>query len=178
MTGVKSNIALIGMPGSGKSTVGVLLAKATGRDFVDTDLLIQRRAGSTLQTIVDNWGYEALREEEEQVLLSLTHTDHVIATGGSVVYSESGMAHLCRSSQVVFLDVSLQTVRERIGDYSLRGISKRPDQSLEDLFRERHSLYEHYADLTVTCDGLSQDEVCNRIIQNARAGKEYPQDGS
>jgi len=159
----KSNIALIGMPGSGKSTVGVLLAKASGRDFVDTDLLIQSRTGTTLQSIVDSRGYEALRDEEERVLLSLTVTDHVIATGGSVVYSEPGMAHLSRNSLIVFLDVSLATVRERIGDYSLRGISKRPDQSIEDLFRERHALYRRYADRTVTCDGLSHDEVCCRM---------------
>ena len=134
MNETKTNIALIGMPGSGKSTVGVLLAKASGRDFVDTDLLIQSRAGATLQTIVDENGYEALREVEEQVLLSLQLSNHVIATGGSVVYSEPGMAHLKTSSVVVFLDVSLETVRERIGDYSLRGISKRPDQTIEDLF--------------------------------------------
>ncbi len=165
MTEPKTNIALIGMPGCGKSTVGVLLAKATGKDFVDTDLLIQRRAGSTLQSIVDTRGYDALREEEERVLLSLTLTDHVIATGGSVVYSEAGMAHLRGSSRVVFLDVSLDTVRARIGDYSLRGISKRPEQSLEDLFLERHSLYHHYADVTIACDGLPQDEVCRRVIE-------------
>ena len=162
---LKSNIALIGMPGSGKSTVGVLLAKATGRDFVDTDLIVQKRTGQTLQSIVDSRGYEALREEEERALLSLTCTDCVIATGGSVVYTETGMAHLRSTSRVVFLDVSLATVRERIGDYSLRGISKRPEQSIEDLYRERHSLYQYHADLTIACDGLSQDEVCRRIIE-------------
>ncbi|XOZ33175.1 shikimate kinase [Halomonadaceae bacterium KBTZ08] len=161
----RSNIALIGMPGSGKSTVGVLLAKASGRDFVDTDLLIQSRAGSTLQAIVDDKGYEALREVEEQVLLSLAVSNHVIATGGSVVYSEAGMAHLKTSSVVVFLDVSLETVRERIGDYSLRGISKRPDQTIEDLFEERLELYHRYADITVACDGRSMETLCEAVME-------------
>lgn len=160
----RSNVALIGMPGSGKSTSGVLLAKASGRDFVDTDLLIQSRAGSTLQAIVDERGYEALREVEEQVLLSLAVSNHVIATGGSVVYSEAGMAHLKTSSVVVFLDVSLKTVRERIGDYSLRGISKRPDQTIEDLFEERLELYRHYADLAIGCDNRSMEQVCEAVL--------------
>ncbi|MGM0449476.1 MAG: shikimate kinase [Pseudomonadota bacterium] len=165
MSESKTNIALIGMPGSGKSTVGVLLAKASGRDFVDTDLLIQSRAGATLQTIVDENGYEALREVEEQVLLSLALSNHVIATGGSVVYSEAGMAHLRTSSVVVFLDVSLATVRERIGNYSLRGISKRPDQTIEDLYEERLDLYRHYADITVDCDHRSMEAVCQAVIE-------------
>lgn len=160
----RSNIALIGMPGSGKSTVGVLLAKVSGRDFVDTDLLIQSRAGSTLQAIVDDEGYAALREVEEQVLLSLAVSNHVIATGGSVVYSEAGMAHLKTSSVVVFLDVSLETVRERIGDYSLRGISKRPDQTIEDLFEERLELYRRYADVRITCDGRSMETICEAVM--------------
>ena len=160
----KTNIALIGMPGSGKSTVGVLLAKVSGRDFVDTDLLIQSRAGATLQTIVDENGYEALREVEEQVLLSLQLSNHVIATGGSVVYSEAGMAHLKTSSVVVFLDVSLETVRKRIGDYSLRGISKRPEQTIEDLFDERLDLYRRYADIAITCDSRSMEAVCKAVM--------------
>lgn len=160
----KTNIALIGMPGSGKSTVGVLLAKASGRDFVDTDLLIQSRAGATLQTIVDENGYEALREVEEQVLLSLSLSHHVIATGGSVVYSAAGMAHLQTSSVVVFLDVALATVRERIGDYSLRGISKRPDQTIEDLFDERLDLYRRYADVVITCDDRSMEQVLEAVM--------------
>ncbi len=164
----KTNIALIGMPGSGKSTVGVLLAKASGMDFVDTDLLIQSRAGATLQTIVDENGYEALREVEEQVLLSLSLSHHVIATGGSVVYSEPGMAHLRQSSVVVFLDVTLETVRERIGNYSLRGISKRPDQTIEDLFEERLDLYRRYADITVTCDDRSMEAVCSAVQEAVR----------
>ena len=165
MSSEKTNIALIGMPGSGKSTVGVLLAKASGRDFVDTDLLIQSRAGATLQTIVDENGYEALREVEEQVLLSLSLSNHVIATGGSVVYSDPGMRHLKTSSVVVFLDVSLATVRQRIGNYSLRGISKRPDQTIEDLFEERLDLYRRYADITIACDECSMEEVQEAVLE-------------
>lgn len=164
MTAKQNNIALIGMPGCGKSTVGVLLARATGRAFVDTDLLVQSRTGTSLQALVDREGYEALREAEEHVLLSLNLSDHVIATGGSVVYSRAGMAHLCDSSRVVFLDVSLTCVRERIGDASLRGISRRPDQSLADLFHERHGLYCRYAEIAIACDGLSPEEVCDRVI--------------
>lgn len=167
MASSKTNIALIGMPGSGKSTVGVLLAKVTGKDFVDTDLLIQRHTGHTLQTIVDGEGYQALRHVEEEVLCALDVENHVIATGGSVVYSEAGMARLRESSLVVFLNVSLETVRARIGDFSLRGISKRPDQTLEELFDERHALYRRHADVTIECDGLTQDDVCDRIVRIA-----------
>ena len=160
----KSNIVLIGMPGSGKSTVGVLLAKVTGKGFVDTDLLIQSSAGCTLQEIVNTQGYEALRDEEERVLSALAMSDHVIATGGSAVYSGKAMAYLKQDSVIVFLDVSLECVRERIGDFSLRGISKRPDQTLEDLFRERLGLYQHYADLTVDGDKRTQQQVCDAVL--------------
>lgn len=165
MAGSRSNIALTGMPGSGKSTVGVLLAKVTGKDFVDTDLLIQRHTGRTLQTIVDGEGYQALRRVEEEVLCALDVENHVIATGGSVVYSEAGMNRLRERAFVVFLNVSLATVRQRIGDYSLRGISKRPEQTLEELFEERYALYHRYADAIIDCDGLTQDEVCDRIVR-------------
>jgi shikimate kinase len=132
-----SNIVLIGMPGSGKSTVGVLLAKQTGKAFVDTDLLIQSRTGGTLQDIVNRDGYLELRRIEEQVLLGLDLSDHVIATGGSAVYSEAAMGHLQAGGTVVFLRVSLATLRQRVGDYETRGLAKRPDQTIEDLFAER-----------------------------------------
>lgn len=158
-----NNIVLIGMPGSGKSTVGVVLAKAAALAFVDTDLLIQAHAGTSLQSIVDNDGYEALRRVEEQVLCNLTVTGHVIATGGSAVYSERAMQHLKRNSMIVFLDISLATVRQRIGDFSLRGISKRPDQTLEELFAERRELYTRYADLVVLGEHKTQDQVCEEI---------------
>ncbi len=160
----RSNLVLIGMPGSGKSTVGVLLAKRAALDFVDTDLLIQSSEGRSLQAIVDNDGYAALRRIEERVLLATDFHHHVIATGGSAVYSDAAMTHLRAHGLLIFLDVSLVTVRHRIGDFSLRGISKRNDQSIAELFEERHRLYRAYADLIIDADDLDQDQVCDRIL--------------
>ncbi|MFO7993146.1 MAG: shikimate kinase [Marinobacter sp.] len=157
------NIVLIGMPGSGKSTVGVLLAKRLGLGFIDTDLLIQQEAGRTLQDIVDVDGYQALRGIEEQVLLKLDVHRQVISTGGSAVYSERAMHHLKSAGIVVFLDIPLHTVLERIGDYSARGISRRPDQSLEELFSERFELYSRFADVVINCVGRNQEEVCDVV---------------
>jgi shikimate kinase len=164
MANSKSNVVLIGMPGSGKSTIGVLLAKRTARNFVDTDVLIQARESRPLQEIVDSQGYLALRDVEEAVLLSLDFDHYVIATGGSAVYSEAGMEHLKESSQVVFLDVSLQTLLNRVTDMETRGIAKRPDQSFADLFEERCALYRRYADITIACDALGHEAVCNAVI--------------
>lgn len=162
----RDNIILIGMPGSGKSTVGVLLAKELGRHFVDTDLLIQASQGRTLQSIVDREGYLVLREIEEEVLLELHCFGQVIATGGSAVYSDPAMRHLKASGVVVFLDVRLSDLRARVSDYATRGLAKRPDQTLEDLFVERVALYTRYADVTVACGGLSHEEVCCRIRES------------
>ena len=160
------NLVLIGMPGSGKSTVGVLLAKRLGLGFIDTDLLIQEDAGRTLQTIVDEDGYEALRRIEEQVLLKLDVRHKVVSTGGSAVYSDRAMEHLKTNGTVVFLDIPLDLVIERIGDHSMRGISRRPDQSLQALFEERFELYSRYADLTVKGEGLNQDQVCEAVVDS------------
>lgn len=156
------------MPGSGKSTVGVLLAKRVARNFVDTDLLIQAAEGRSLQEIVDTEGYAALRGIEERVLSDVELDHHVIATGGSAVYSDKAMRHLNARGQVVFLNVSLATVKTRIGDFSLRGISKRPDQTLADLFDERYALYSRYADITIDCDLLSHDQACDAIEAQLR----------
>ena len=159
-----ANIVLIGMPGSGKSTVGVVLAKKTARDFVDTDLLIQTSQGRSLQAIVDTLGHMALRRIEEEVLANLHCRNHVIATGGSAVYSHSAMTHLKTGGMVVFLDVDMPTLTSRVHDYDTRGLAKRPDQSVADLFEERLVLYRRYADLTIDCIGHNQDEVCTNIM--------------
>ncbi|MEQ5814256.1 shikimate kinase [Marinobacter sp. NFXS11] len=160
------NLVLIGMPGSGKSTVGVLLAKRLGLGFVDTDLLIQEEAGRTLQAIVDHDGYEALRRIEEQVLLKLDVRHKVISTGGSAVYSARAMEHLKTNGTVVFLDIPLELVIERIGDHSMRGISRRPDQSLTELFTERFQLYSRWADISVQGEGCNQEQVTDAVIAN------------
>lgn len=160
----KSNIVLIGMPGSGKSTVGVILAKSIALSFVDTDLLIQASQGRSLQDIVDKDGYEVLRDIEERELLSLDLQNHIIATGGSAVYSVRAMTHLKSQGLVVFLDVSLASVERRIGNFSLRGISKRREQSIAALFQERQELYLRYADFVITGDHLSQDQTCVQIL--------------
>ncbi|MGA8181805.1 MAG: shikimate kinase [Desulfobacterales bacterium] len=159
-----SNIVLIGMPGSGKSTIGVILAKLTGRDFIDTDLLIQTSLGRTLQYIVDTRGYMALREVEERILLKLDCFNHVIATGGSAVYSHAAMTHLKSNGTAVFLNVALPVLEARIRDYATRGLAKRPDQSLDDLFKERFTLYTKYADITIECKHFTQEEICENII--------------
>jgi shikimate kinase len=167
----KSNIVLIGMPGAGKSTVGVILAKRTSRDFIDTDVLIQIAQGRLLQNIVDTEGYMALRRIEEDILLGLNCYNHVIATGGSAVYSPVAMEHLRSNGIVVFLDVDLSTLESRVRDFDTRGLAKRPDQSLSELFKERIILYRKYADVTVDCADLSQEEVCAQIIQTVKTGK-------
>jgi len=159
----KSNIVLVGMPGAGKSTVGVILAKWTARDFVDTDVLIQASQQRSLQDIVDREGYLALRRVEEEVLLSLNLANHVIATGGSAVYSGPAMMHLKKSGIVVFLSVKLAKLRERLGNFGTRGIVRRPGQTLEELFEERDILYRRCADLTVHCTDMTHEEVCQEI---------------
>ncbi len=167
----RTNIVLIGMPGSGKSTVGVILARLTAHDFVDTDVLIQTSQQRPLQDIVDKDGYLALRRIEEDVLLRLDCRDHVIATGGSAAYSHAAMAHLKSQGIIVFLYVDLRTLKSRVKDYETRGLAKRPDQSLDDLFAERIELYRKYADITIDCIGLAHEEVCARIIEELGYGK-------
>jgi len=152
------------MPGAGKSTVGVILAKKTSRDFVDTDLLIQISEQRSLQEIVDTDGYIALRKLEEDILLGLSVHRHVIATGGSAPYSDPGMTQLRAHGITVFLDVDVATLKARVADFSTRGLAKRPDQSFSELFTERLALYRRYADITIDCTGLTQEDVCERII--------------
>ncbi len=154
-----SSISLIGMPGAGKSTIGVQLAKVTARDFVDTDLLIQLREHKPLQQIMDETDYLTLRRIEEEVLVDVDYANHIIATGGSAVYSDAGMAALKKLGPVVFLDVALDELKARIQNYETRGIAKHPSQSFAELFDERNVLYHRYADHIIHCAGKSQDEI-------------------
>lgn len=174
MRKMHANLVLIGMPGSGKSTVGVILAKKMGRDFVDTDLLIQLSEDRTLQDIVDTDGYAALRDIEEQVLLDLDVSDHVVATGGSAVYCERAVNHLRENGILIFLDTGLDELQSRIQDFGTRGLAKRPDQSFSELFEERFPLYTKYADISIPCDNMTQEQVCDGILSEV-AGMSSPQ---
>jgi shikimate kinase len=160
-----SNIILIGMPGSGKSTIGVILAKKTAKAFIDTDVMIQTNEGRSLQAIIDCDGYMALRRIEERNLLTINYTDHVISTGGSAAYSDAAMRHLKSIGTIVFLNVNLITLTKRIRDFDTRGLAKRADQTFEDLFNERYSLYRKYADITIDNSDMNQDEVCKEIVK-------------
>jgi shikimate kinase len=157
------SVILIGMPGAGKSTIGVLLAKELGLGFLDTDLSIQIREGKTLQVILDESDYLDLRRIEEEVLLETDCHGQVVATGGSAVYSEAAMAHLKSCGPVVYLDVPVEVLRRRIHNYDTRGIARRPDQSFAELFDERTALYRRHADLTVTCTDHLPGEVVDDI---------------
>jgi len=165
----RSNIVLIGMPGAVKSTVGVILAKQTAREFIDTDLLIQAAEERSLQTIADRDGYLALRAIEERILLSLNVTHHVVATGGSAAYSSAAMDHLRRHGIVVFLHLPLDELRERVRDFATRGIARAPEQSFADLYEERFPLYAKYADVTIACQGLNQEQVSEAIRRRINA---------
>lgn len=159
-----NSIILVGMPGAGKSTIGVLLAKEMGLDFMDTDVAIQVREGKTLQEIMDQSNYLKLRHIEEQVLLTTDCTGKVIATGGSAVYSEAGMAHLKGQGLTLFLDVPLRDLTHRIHNYENRGIARHPNQSFPDLFEERGELYRKYADIRIDCAGLSAQQVLEKVV--------------
>lgn len=163
----RSNIVLIGMPGAGKSTIGVILAKIASKDFVDTDLLIQAREQRPLQDIVNNDGYMELRRIEEEVLLDLNVENHVIATGGSAAYSEPAMLHLKQSGIIVFLHVEIKVLESRIHNFASRGLAKRKDQSFEELFEERSHLYRKYADIEITCGKSTQEDLCEDILRAA-----------
>jgi shikimate kinase len=162
---MRSNVVLIGMPGSGKSTVGVILAKRTRRDFVDTDVMIQTLQKRTLQNIVDREGPMVLRRIEEKVLLGLSLRNHVIATGGSAVYSSRAMNHLRSGGIVVFLEADLPTLRARLQDFGTRGLAKRPGQGLVELYEERLPLYRKHAEITVECGALIHEEVAAKITE-------------
>lgn len=156
-------ISLIGFPGSGKSTVGVLLAKRLGIDFVDTDLLIQAREQGTLAEIIARHDHHYLRDIEERVLLEMPITPSVVSTGGSVVYSDAIMERLARETSVVYLRAQLPTVEYRISLAPDRGIASSKDQTLGDIYRERIPLYERWAEITVDVDSAPPETIAGHI---------------
>lgn len=158
------NVILIGMPGSGKSTVGVQLAKSLGLDFIDTDIMIQTQEGRQLQDIQDNDGYIVLRAIEEQVLLSLQTQSALISTGGSAIYSDKAMQHLRSLGVVIFLKVGVEELERRISSQGPRGIACSEGQTFVDIFNERIPLYQRYADITFDNEGaINIDDLVSRI---------------
>ncbi len=169
MSEQKTNLVLIGMAGAGKSTIGPNLARMLSYGFVDVDDLIEADQQLPLQELVDRYGASWFRLLEEKILLSLDRSRHVIATGGSAVYSEAGMRHLRRDGLIVFLDVPLAVLEARVGDVETRGLAREKGQSFGQLFAERQPLYLHYADIRIECAGMSIEEICEAIIR-AEAG--------
>ena len=162
---MKESIILIGMPGCGKSTLGILLAKELGMDFLDTDVAIQVRTGKTLQQTVDQSGYLKLRQIEEQILLTENIDSKVVSTGGSAIYSASGMKRLKASGCVIFLDVPLNEICQRITNYATRGIACVPGQSFEALYYERHPLYVQQADYRIDCSGKDLEQTLAEVLR-------------
>ena len=160
---MKSNITLIGMPGAGKSTIGIILAKVLSYGFIDTDVLIQVNQQKSLQRIMDETDHMNLRFIESLEILKINVEKHVIATGGSAVYSHDAMMHLLDISTVVFLKVDYETLKKRIRNFDERGIAKADGQSFRELFDERRRLYEKYARITIEAGNLGQEEAAERI---------------
>lgn len=162
----KSNIVLIGMPGSGKSTCGVLAAKAMLKNFYDTDLLLQGLEGKRLQDIIDQEGIDYFVSAEEKAILSLNIEATVIATGGSVVYSDKAMAHLKSLGKIVYLHLEYDNMVDRIKNITTRGVVLQNGETLLDMYNERLPLYEKYADVTVNCDGFDIEKTVEEIIKS------------
>ncbi len=162
---MKNNIVLIGMPSSGKSTLGVLLAKSLSMSFLDTDLLIQAGEGRRLQEIQNSIGMEAFRRLEDSVIEKVDCANTVIATGGSAVYCTGAMEHLKSIGQIVFLNLPLSEIETRIGDPAARGVVMGEGMTLKDLYDERLPLYKKYAEITVSCSGRSHDELLHELIE-------------
>ena len=156
-------VSIIGMPGAGKSTVGILLAKRLGLAFVDTDLLIQHQEQATLAEIIAAKGHQAFRAIEEQVLLDMDIGASVISTGGSVVYSEAIMNRLSNASSMVYLRSLLATIEYRISLAPDRGIASPGNRTLEEVYNERVPLYERYADITLDVDSETPETLTGHI---------------
>ncbi len=160
----EENIVLIGMPWSGKSTVGVLLAKSLQWNFIDTDLLIQSDMGKSLQQIIDEQGVVEFRHVEEQYVLSIHPEKSVIATGGSVVYSDRAMEHLKNLGTIIYLQYPFEEINRRARSVDERGLVRTKGQTLFDLYQERTPMYERWAEIAIRCNQQSHEQVVERIL--------------
>lgn len=160
---MKKNIVMIGMPGAGKSTIGVILAKELRYRFVDSDLVIQEKEGRLLREIIASEGLDRFIEIENQANLVIEATESVIATGGSVIYGKEAMEQFHERDIVVYLKLSYESISERIGDPKKRGVVLRENQTLKDLYDERCPLYEKYAHITVDADDMGIGEVMHTV---------------
>lgn len=171
---MKNNIVLIGMPGAGKSTIGVVVAKKLGYRFTDSDLVIQETYGKLLHELIEERGVEGFWALENEINTSLEYQNAVIATGGSACYGKEAMEHLRESGVVVYLKLGYDSLTERLGDLNARGVTIKPGQTLQELYEERIPLYEQYADITVDCEGklLREivEEVCAQVMQYRMSG--------
>lgn len=159
------NIVLIGMPGSGKSTVGVVLAKKLGFRFLDSDLVIQEKCGKLLYQLIEERGETGFLQLENEINAGLWAEDAVIATGGSAVYGKEAMAHLKEIGQIVYLSLPYEELRERLGDLHERGVVLKKGYTLKDLHEERVPLYEKYADIVIHCSGRDIRNVVEEIAE-------------
>lgn len=160
-----NNIILIGMPGAGKSTVGVVLAKKLGYDFLDSDLLIQKVTGKRLQELITENGFDGFNIIENEINQTIQVSKHVIATGGSAVYGIEAMKHFQKIGKIVYLKLSFDAVQKRLGNLSDRGVSMKVNQTLRDLYQERVPLYEKYADIIIDCEQTELRDVVEMICQ-------------
>lgn len=160
------NIVLIGMPGAGKSTIGVVLAKILGYQFVDSDLLIQRQEGKVLHQIIKEHGIDGFLAIENQVNRDLDAEESVISTGGSAVYGKEAMEALKRNGVIVYIQLSFENLKSRLGDLNQRGVVLREGYTLQDLYNERCPLYERYADIIVNVDGLTIEGAIEKMRVN------------
>ena len=165
-----NNIILIGMPAAGKSTTGVILAKILKYGFIDIDLIIQEKTGRSLQEIIDHDGIEAFNKIEESIVLTVNAERAVIATGGSVVYSEKAMEHLRSLGKIVYLKLNCEEVEKRLDNIMTRGVVMKAGQTIRELYEQRVSLYEKYADITADANTDSIERTAENIIEKLESG--------
>lgn len=157
-------ITLIGMPGCGKSSMSRAIAGKLKLKALDADKVIETKTGKKLHEIIDEVGVDGFKKIEEEILLTINEDNIILATGGSAVYYDSAMKHFKEIGTVIYLYVSFETMLERLGDYSKRGIAMRPGQSIRDVYDERCGLYEKYADITINCDGTSYTKYRTEVV--------------